>query len=823
MMNIDKAYENFKKLRIDISNYSEALSETDTRCKYLDRFFIDILGWNEKLIEREGYVKPGYFDYEFSTSQFRFVVEAKKINVKFSLPLKGQKVKFSTIYNGNQEVINQIREYIVKRNLTYGIISNGEQFIVGRFVNTDGSDWLDNYAFYYDGLDSIDKDFIGFYNLFSYESVIKNGRIRLSKEEIIGKNILEHKLLKKRTDEVLRNDFSDILVSIIDQIFSEIYETEDLNNYAKLKECYVKNEDVKANNSKLGILFEDKPPHFDRRILPVQNTKHTQEQIEKQIRTISDITPEPIIIIGSKGAGKTTFIKYFIEIELDSKIKSSRPIIYIDFRNYTHQQVLDTKNIYLKIFRQLIEKYDNLKLTELQILKTIYQREIREKTDGVWSLYGDNELKINEKLADFLEEKIEQIDTHLESISKYLLKFQNKRLTIILDNADQLDEDSQRSLFLLSHSLRKSLNALVMLSLREGYFYQWKNKPPFDAYQSNVFHITAPSYRDVLKNRINYVIRHFDFDSIITNHRNKTLNLSSGTFKNFFTSLSDTLFGNGNSELLEFLEDSSYPNIREGLENFNAFLTSGHTQIADYITSSSYRIPIWEFIRSIALESHYYYKSEFSRIKNILKPVKGNKNHFTKVRLLFFLQNNAELNKFQSSFTEIKEIIELFVKAGYSAEIILSEFEELLAYKLIETKESQSDVENNSELNSSSEIRITQSGNFYITKLITRFHYLDLVLQDTPIYDDYYFERIKEIFPEVDTYGERDIQYRLITVSTFIEYLKKMEFYDHSKNELNFGHKVFDMNIVEYISTNGLDIDIKRIENRTKNPILGQS
>src|SRR5665647_2171640 len=136
-MNIDNALLNFKKL-IKVSElYNENLSETDTRCKYLDWIFKDVLGWREEQIEREGYVKPGFFDYEFSTSQYRFVVEAKKLTVKFSLPNRGNSAKLKTLYKGNSEIIDQIRDYISMRNLAYGILSNGKQFIVARFVNTD--------------------------------------------------------------------------------------------------------------------------------------------------------------------------------------------------------------------------------------------------------------------------------------------------------------------------------------------------------------------------------------------------------------------------------------------------------------------------------------------------------------------------------------------------------------------------------------------------------------------------------------------------------------------------------------------------------------
>ncbi|RKX64809.1 hypothetical protein DRP44_07670, partial [candidate division TA06 bacterium] len=84
--------------------------------------------------------------------------------------------------------------------------------------------------------------------------------------------------------------------------------------------CYVNSDDVRTSNSKLGILFEDEPPSFDSRIKPVKNTKHTQGQITDEIQKPLGSIPEPVIIIGSKGSGKTTFIKYFTEITLDKKI-----------------------------------------------------------------------------------------------------------------------------------------------------------------------------------------------------------------------------------------------------------------------------------------------------------------------------------------------------------------------------------------------------------------------------------------------------------------------------------------------------------------------
>ncbi|CAN0273013.1 unnamed protein product, partial [Chrysoparadoxa australica] len=169
---IDIALDKFKGYLTNSEDYIKSdLTESDTRSKLLDVLFKEVLGWKERDINREGYVKVGYFDYELSTSNFRFIIEAKKNFQEFQLPEKGQKFKLKTLVKGNKEVLDQIREYILNRNLTYGVVSNGHQFIIGRFVNTDGSDWEQNEAFVFKSLKHIEENFIQFYNLLSRDSI----------------------------------------------------------------------------------------------------------------------------------------------------------------------------------------------------------------------------------------------------------------------------------------------------------------------------------------------------------------------------------------------------------------------------------------------------------------------------------------------------------------------------------------------------------------------------------------------------------------------------------------------------------------------------
>ena len=815
MTEYDIAYKNLTEFEKDYSAFKELdLSETDTRSKILDKLLIDVLGWSEFDIEREGWVRVGFFDYEVKTSAFQFVIEAKKNFVEFKLPKKGNEVKLKSIYNGNKEVIDQIRNYIFERGLSYGVITNGTQFIVAQFSNTLGKDWKEQKCIFFKDIEDIKKNFDKFYDLLSRESVTSYGRLKINKTSNIAKTIVKDHSLKRKNYELVRNQISQQLIPIINKVFEEIYNTESLEGKKILQDCYVENKDVKKYNSELGFIFADNPPTFDTRIVPVQNTEKTQEQLKEQIFTDVNVLPDPIILIGTAGAGKTTFIKYFTEVLLSKKHKKNRPLVYLDFRLYTSQTIRDTRFIYDNIIKQLENDYPELNLNKFNILKTIYKKDIDKKKQGTWSYFISNEDKINEAIASLIDEKQKDSINHLISITNYLLYKCNKRICVLFDNADQLNEADQKEVFLLGNGINRNLKSIAIISLREGYFYKWKNKPPFNAYQSIVYHITAPPYRKVLEKRINYVMTRFDFQAIELNAENKQVKFQKGSLEHLFKNLYDTLFKSSNSNIMEFLEETSYPNTRQGLENFKSFLLSGHSKITEYM-SFEYGIgqggiPIWEFFKSIALDSNYYYETNKSKVVNIFYPSKNNTNHFTKVRLLNYLFNKLKSSSKKVEYFPVNTITNEFLKAGYSIDIIEEEIQELFDFKLVSTSEYSEDIEEEFRIESDSMVSITSVGVFYMKSLINRFHYLDLILQDTPIFDDEFFNKICRVFPDSDEYGNRDLEKRKKTVEIFINYLLNQESKD-KKFISNFDDKVIMFDVNAHILSE-LNDDLSRID-----------
>lgn len=807
-MTYNESYDNFQFFLKEFNIYEEVnISESDTRSKIIDNLFINVLGWNESDIEREGHIPSGYFDYIFKTANFQFVLEAKKNLVEINLPKNSKNIKIKTIYSANKELFDQIRKYVIDKSLLIGVITNGHHFVISKFNNNDGIDWKENDCILFHSLEDIKLKYIEFYNLLSKESILKNQRIIITKNSNlkVGKTISN--VLNLDKTYLTRNELSANLIPILNLFFSEIYSTLELDKSELLRACYVDNENIKKQISEIKSLFQDEHIVLDNRIKPAKNFPSIRKQLINEINHPLGQEINPIIIIGNKGVGKTTFINYFIQTEDSKLLSQSRPVVYVDFKNFTPQMVKDSNYVISQIINSLITSYPNLKLDEYNVLTQIYIKEISSNLKGTWLPIKNNTDELNKKKSDFLEKMIASPIEHLKAIGKYILNHLKKRLCLILDNVDQLIEDSQKELFLLSHSLSKEFSSLVIISLREGYFYKWRTQPPFDAYLSNVYHITAPNFTKVLEKRFSYLFSKYSFSDLKGESENKTIKVTPETLKKLLENINSSFFKSENLEILSFLQEFTFPNIREGLELFKTFIISAHTKLLDYMNSDLYNIPLRDFVNAIALESKLYYNKD-SIIKNIFIPAKDNNNHFTKFRILYYLLQIHEQNH-KDYYDNSDSYYNVFQGNGYEKIILTNELVELIEFDLIETNNFYSDTSERIEITTETQIRISSKGACYLKTLIPSFQYIDLVLQNTPILDNNFFDKLKEKFPQVESSKKRDLRKRLSSVLVFMEYLKSQSSFDYINSNSNF--EAFKIDICEYIYENGLNSDVRNI------------
>lgn len=828
MITCDESKSKFEEFKNDYESLkSMDISESDTRSKLIDRMLISVLGWDEKDIIREGHVDKGYFDYKVSIAGLTFIIEAKRQFSEFTLPNDTRrKCKLDTVYQENREVFNQIRDYLSDCGCDVGIITNGKQYIIAKFINTNGISWKKNKCIVYRSLQEIEENFVEFWNTLSKESIIHNKGIKqlYDVEESFYKTILSS--ISEKDNEIVRNDLSAKIAPLIDKALGDIYSAnEDEDDLEFIKECYVENKEVIKNKRELHGLFCDNPPEL-KEVSKARNIDSIGKQIDDEIgkypsEKATSPAPKPIIIIGSRGAGKTTFLKFLLNNNTLETNSLNTPYLFVNMmKYYAGNDVIDFNVIYDDLLQQFDEKYPSYNINSLKVLKRIYAKEINSNKIGIWKYYYENEeIEYNKKMSDFLYQKTANKQEHFKALNLYLTKEIHKRILIVFDNADQLSDQIQEQVYLNACALNKQAKFGVIISLREGYYYNWRNRPPFNAFDSNAFHVAAPNYGEVLQKRLNYIIEKVKFNKNNTlegSIGDKSFELSESKIEEFFVGVNSSLFGTDNAPILDFITQMSFPNVREGLRLFKTFLVSGYTDVSEYILRVVYNrdehtitIPIHEFVKTIGLENKYYYNHTSSQIKNLFYPTSPNSDGFIKYYILKALDERLSFEGNINKFKNYNELVDEFNNYGYKKDIINQEVEELIKENFVETDKKLTDISWTKLPNEDFSVTITSRGHYYINELVNRFYYFELVVQDTPIADRQLFEEIKKEFPIPETNGKKDMRTRLRIVNQFVEYLKLCEGKEKTSNlQQKYGR------MVNNILINGLQKDLERISNR---------
>lgn len=822
-MTCDESKERFMDFKKNFESFrSMDISESDTRSKLIDNLFINVLGWTENDIMREGHVDSGYYDYKISIAGMTFIVEAKKQFVEFLLPSKKmRRCKLGTLYSGNSAVINQIRGYLDDCGCDTGVITNGNQFIISKFINTNGIPWKENKCIVYYGIEDIEKNFIEFWNTLSKESIIENKGIKslYEVEYSFFKTILSS--IPEKDNEIVRNDLSSQIAFLIDKSFGDIFNSnEEDDDLEFIKECYVENKEVIKNKNELRGLFCDNAPNLGE-VIKARNADSVRSQINNEIdsfpvQSTMSPTPKPIIIIGSRGAGKTTFLKFLLKDQAEEETNDTLFLFINLMKYYSGNDGICFDDLYKDLLVQFDDKYPLYDINSTKVLKRIYIKEINQKDKGLWKYYKENDdNEYQTRLSDFLDNKTTNSQEHFKALNLYLTREIHKRILIVFDNADQLSDKIQESVYLNACALNTQAKFGVIISLREGYYYNWRNRPPFNAFVSNAYHIAAPDYGEVLQKRLNYIIKKVQIknEPVVGRIGNKNVELTEGKIEEFFTGINLSLFGKDNAPILDFLRQMSFPNIREGLNLFKTFLTSGYTDVSEYILRVLYNtndhaitIPIHEFVKTIGLENKMYYNHRASKIQNIFYPAGPNSDYFVKYYILRKLDEQLSFEGNINKYINYKSLIEELHKLGYKEDVLNQEIEVLLKDNFIETDKLLSDIAWSHLPNEDFAITITAKGHYYIKDLINKFHYIELVLQDTPFIDKNKYDIIKGEFPIPEIHGKKEMKARIKIVCIFMQYLRGCE---NRFIPIQLIQKYGG--VTDYIENSGLNRDIDRL------------
>lgn len=331
---IDAAFDRFKQVAAEVAEYINSVdTEADTRLKIIDRILVEVLSWPFAELLTEPAAEGGFADYVCRVQErCRLIVEAKRDGR--SLGCGGRPAGAAFKISGPvfhspaaQEGIGQAVRYCGAKNAELACVTNGREWIVFRGNRLgDGLDTREGSAFVFPNLVGVEDKFALFHSLLSYESSRTVGH-RPYFQEAEGQPIRTSVFQKSfRPPGAARFLAGGKLAADVDKVMSTFFQRLAGDQDPDLVElCFVETAESHYADTQLAKIAEDivtriqalKTGEGDALIALIQRVRETRRH-------------EFVLIVGTKGAGKSTFISRFFSTVLSQGIADNCVVIKVD-------------------------------------------------------------------------------------------------------------------------------------------------------------------------------------------------------------------------------------------------------------------------------------------------------------------------------------------------------------------------------------------------------------------------------------------------------------------------------------------------------------
>lgn len=764
-----------------------ALNEADTRAQVIDQILHDVLDWPKNSVKRELSIHPGYADYALhnAAGQAALVVEAKKEGVWFTLPKQSgtnlgrpQYISIRTLLtdSNTRDAIAQARGYCLDIGCTFGCVTNGHEWIVFRAFEP-GTDWKSLRAFVVPSLDAMDAAFLAIYNALSFKCVSFDGSLNA----LISRTPLENRETYRAghdipvyTRTIEANRYVQHLRPIATRFFGqiEVTETELMN------ECYVSDSNYEsAFRSAEALLTDSVTPFLED--FGIKNTKNDEGGGGFGNRIERSVTREPradvVVLFGGKGIGKSTFLRRLLYVRPPQIIRKNAIVVLIDLLDTPEEKQLIDSRIWQELITQM--DVEGILAGDRSQLITLFEDrfEIAKKQDlcGLAEDSAEYNKALNALIASWKLDK-----PYVARRLGHYLRMRHKGVVVALDNTDQY-RALQEYCFTHAQQIARSLNCLVIISMREERFYASSIRGVLDAFQNSGFHLSSPSPHNVFLKRLEFVQRLLSDSS----RRHDILPPSTPVddikiVKSLLRNLANE-FRSEKSHLASFLAACAHGNIRLALELFRGLLQSRYTNIDEITSRRDWTWQIHQVLKPVMIPNRFFYEESQSHVPNIFQlRSKRRSSHFTALRVLSSLTTHAEMQG--ASFYSLPQLFTDLSNRFHMEEDQKAALDMLLRYGLIEANNRIDEYTDTID-----SIRATAYGSHIFRDLSAAFTYLDLISTDTALFearvchdltalalDEY---AIWQAFYSVREKRIERVEKRIKKTTEFVEYLEREE------------------------------------------------
>lgn len=753
MDTVNKIIEDAKQLSLHSAN------EAQTRMKVIDQILFEILKWTkddvsvEERVSEDGHTT--FADYLIKTASTAFIIEAKKIGEAFKTNQFDRRLKLNNnnLSGAFGDAVIQARDYCRKLSIQFAVVTNGEQWVVFPANRTDQISFNSSYAIVFNNLQSALKDdYTEFYDLLSRKAVI-NSSLEVT---LLGnrEDQIEERRLKNTIRKSISYDAKNPIYPLVEEsIITSFSDTITEIDPSLFERCYVNTPDRTKFDRRINMHISKSQHLFN--VTPVRPMQKRDANAFKEslLRAKKNSKPLAIVILGTVGAGKTTFLHYTRNISAASVFEKveGRPYphwIRVDFLKYTND-LTPVDYIYNTIKSYIIDDdfFSNFELC----VQNAYKDEINSIKKGPAFLVAKDEDKINQLITEKLSGDYEKVKPYVDNLLEYATK--NTPVFLVVDNVDQLSEDVQSKIFTDCVAFSQRLKCNLVISLRNSTYVSHRNSAAFNAFDFDPILIEPPLVEAVLSKRFFLAKNMLEGEEGAFESENG-IRFNVENKADLISLLQSSVLGTEIGNLLEVLAAGD---IRNALRMTREFIEHGYTNpgkaIRIYKEHGSYILPKHEALRAILVGNQAVYSEAYSLVGNPFDARRG-KTNFQLLRLFILsalVQSSAD-PAFQ--YVDGIDLRKNLRKIGVGDDDSLAVLNDLCKLRFISTAGHDAP-----EFKSS--YYPTRLGGYITKELISNFMYIECVMMDTFISDETLWEALKS-FDRLITNSSNDVIKRIV-------------------------------------------------------------
>ncbi|HEY8327852.1 MAG TPA: type I restriction endonuclease [Rhodanobacter sp.] len=424
-----------------------------------------------------------------------------------------------------------------------------------------------------------------------------------------------------QNEEIGQNSFGTTVTSAIASVFNP--ESKEDRAYIA-KHGYVPSQRRERYIEPIDKVIRAARPPSETHATLLEDTSKPQEVIQKLSKP-KILEHKVLLLIGSVGSGKSTFIDYLQEVALPSELRSG--IVWC--RLNMNVAPVSANEIYGWLREELIvatrASLPETDFDDLDVMRRLYGTELSRFAKGVGKLYAGDASVYDIKLAEELQRLTADRQLTANCHVRFTCGERQKLCLIVLDNCDKKARDEQLLMFEAAQWLQKEFRCLVILPLRDETYDNHKDQPPLDtALKDMVFRIEPPLFQQVLVKRIQLALLELSSDSAeklhysLPNGFNVEYPKSEQAF--YLLSILKSLFEHDRFAR-RLIVGLAGRNMRRALEIFLEFCKSGYIgddQIFKIRQSEgAHVLPFHQVATVILRMNRRFYDSDHSYIKNL--------------------------------------------------------------------------------------------------------------------------------------------------------------------------------------------------------------